>query len=463
MRHPLFKNRALLASGLFTLLIGAIIAGCGGGSGNSPAKAGGTIGGGSGGGGTAVNNFTLSPARAAPGTLVTLQGVSLGAGDDVTVKFGAEEAVIHTRGANSTVMVPPFLNASNNAVAPGAPVAVTIRINGGASQTASGTFTVLPLPAAPNETRALAAQMTDLATALDNISTNLLAPLADSGGLDPTIAAHGAALAAGASYLASGADNPDSVAAILNGTAPVLEGKKLPTDLIGAMLAQADAGKDMEDFGAGLWAIEQQVVPEALQNTGTQNRLQSSSQNLYNIPENGTGNIAKLKKSQYNLLPNAKKIVLAIRFQKFLANYAEGLGNAKLLFNDTNDKIAEVLTTIAGKVPGPIGLGAKAIVTLYSSAKISGQVALGFAAFMPKGVSEFYIRLAGTKRGNGDPVYIKIRMQLSTRFSRRRSRASTRLTKPKPAWIRPGCRRRAPSPRRPARTPNSKLTTPNRT
>lgn len=413
-----FKVRALWASGaLSALLLGAFITGCGGGSGNSPlnpggntgGNIGGTIGGttggttGGNGGPSAISNFTVSPNRAAPGALVQLRGVRLNDSDDVTVKFGDNETLIHARGSDAQVYVPPFLDASNRAVAPAAPLSVTVSINGSAPKAATGTFTVLPLPAAPNTARAVAAQITDTAAALDNLSTNLLTPLAQESALDPTVAAHGAALAAGATYLSGGANNPNSVAAILGGTAPVLGGKPLPKELLDSMLAQAETGRDVEKFGDAMLTIVREVAPAALRNTGTQTRLQSGSQNLFVPHEGNETSLRKLSKADYKILPNAIKIILAIRFQRFLASYGEGLGSADAPFNDTNEKIVKVVGAIADKVKG--GVLGPAIVTLYTSAKISGKLALGFAGFMPNGISEFYVRLGGTKRSNGDPVY----------------------------------------------------------
>lgn len=395
----------LWASGaLSAILLGAFITGCGGGSDRSPLQPGGGSGGNS--GPSTINNFTVAPNRAAPGALVTLRGVRLNDSDEVTIKFGDNETLVHARGNDSQVYVPPFLDASNRVATPAAPLAVTVSINGGAPKAAAGTFTVLPLPAAPNAARALATQMTDTATALDNLSTNLLTPLAQQGALAPTVAAHGVALATGMSYLSGGAGNPNSVAAILSGTAPVLEGKPLPKELLDSMLAQADAGRDMEQFGDGLLALVREVAPQALQSSGTQARLKSGSQNLFIPPEGDASSLRKLSKADYKILPNAIKIIVAIRFQRFLASYGEGLGSADKLFNDTNDKIVEVLGQVADKVKGGVvGGGARVITTLYTSAKISGKIALGFAGFMPNGISEFYVRLGGTKRGNGDPVY----------------------------------------------------------
>ncbi len=398
--RSIHKSRALWASSALVVLIGGIIAGCGGGSRSSS-------GGGSGGGTTVINNFTLSPARAAPGAVVALQGVSLGAGDTISVKFGAEEAVVRARGAESQVYVPLSLDASNQAVAPTAPVPVTISVNGGAPRAATGPFTILPLPASPGTARALAGQFTDLSGALENISTNLLTPLAQSGGFDPKVAAQAQAMAAQSKFLTNGADNPNSIAAILAGTAPVWEGKPLPTGLVDSMLAQAEAGRDMEQFGAGLLAIVREVAPEALTASGTQARLVSGSQNIYSPPEGNESSLRNAAGANYKILPNAKKIILALKFQRFLASYGEGLGEADLLFNDTTEKFIEILGKVSDKVKGGVvGVGARAIVTLYTSAKVSGKLALGFAGLIPDGISEFYVRLGGTKRGDGDPPYI---------------------------------------------------------
>lgn len=406
MRH-IFQNRTnkLLASGaLCALFLGAIIAGCGGGSGNSPLNGNGGSGGNS---GTSIGNFTVSPARAAPGAIVTLQGANLGANDDITIKFGGEEAIIRARGANAKVYVPLSLDAANRAVTPAAPVAVTIAVGSGAPKAATAPFTITPLPAAPGAARALAGQMTDLAGTLDNLSTNLLAPLAQSGGFDRRTAAQAQAMANQAKFLAGGAGNPNSVAAILAGTAPVWGGKPLPQGLVDSMLAQAEAGREMEKFGAGLVAIIREVAPEALQNSGTQARLVSGSQPIYSPPEGNESSLRSLSNAKYKILPNAKKVILMLKFQRYLANYGEGLGDADLLFNDTTEKFVEILGTIADKVKGGVvGVGARAIITLYTSAQLSGKFALGFAGLIPDGVSEFYVRLGGTKCGDGDPPYV---------------------------------------------------------
>ncbi|HLJ57550.1 MAG TPA: hypothetical protein VKT77_21115, partial [Chthonomonadaceae bacterium] len=135
-------------------LSAALAAGCGGGGGGAGAGA-----------GASTGPFTVTPSRAAPGSIVTLTGFQAGTGAAPSVMFGAMPAIIHQQGPSGLqVLVPAFLNAGVTAVAtPAAPVAVTVQ-SGTATHAATNAFTVLDLPPAPGTTMALVADMAGMAS-----------------------------------------------------------------------------------------------------------------------------------------------------------------------------------------------------------------------------------------------------------------------------------------------------------
>ena len=108
---------ALTACAASAGLAVAGLQGCGGGNVTGPGNYTG--------GGVSITAFTVSPTSGKPGQTVTLKGLKLDDSTPVTIKFGAQEAVITQRGSGDTqVMVPVFLN--NGAIkTPAAPLAVT--------------------------------------------------------------------------------------------------------------------------------------------------------------------------------------------------------------------------------------------------------------------------------------------------------------------------------------------------
>ena len=378
----------------------AILQGCGGGGGSGLLSGGSGSGGGNGGGnggGTVVNNFTVSPASAMPGTVVTLSGVRLNGTDPVTVSFGGVATAIKSRSGNAQVVVPVFLNKGGTAIQmPSGPVKVSVRIGGGAAKDSTNSFTVKALPAAPGTAVELVAQMKGFSAFLGDTAVNGMLPLTT--GADAVLnrgqVVQAIALASAAQKLLSGADNPDSLLALVNGTAPLAGGAKLPKPVLDSVLAQSGALTNLKTLATRFAAIVDAVEPAAL-TAGNGLRSGRVGPRIIN-QEFDFG--PKAPKIDWTKLTPAQRIVVLIQNARLLQSSNDALG----FIDNFNTNYISVVAAVADAVPLPQFQGvAKLIQTESLIVAVVSKLHTAFTSLVPSKLTQFYIVVSGTNRQVG--------------------------------------------------------------
>lgn len=365
-------------------LAALLLPGCGGGGGESSAN---------------IQPFTVTPSRGAPGTMVTLTGLSLPSSVIPTIMFGNQPAIIHHQDASGLqVLVPAFFQAGTTAIMqPGAPVPVTAQV-GNITRPASNTFTVDALPLAPGTAAVLAQSMGDTASFFQDLAQNgLFAALDDGSGavapLDRAGAIQAAAFASAVADVWAGPTNPNCFLNVLNGTAPLNNGAKFPMDVVDALLAQGPAGGLLSDFAQTIHDAIYAIAPDAIV---TKSAGRSASRGApFSF---GSFSI------DWTKMAKAQAIIVTLQVQAFLAQAANS-NSANLLsaIYGVGMTIIKLVAAVTQPELLPL-LEATDIVMAVGSALLSN-----ISVAMPGKISGVWVVVNNVKRfTNGPPVNIAL-------------------------------------------------------
>lgn len=411
-----------------------IITGCNGGSS-----------GGAGGGagvGPVISPFTITPDRAAPGAIVRLSGVGVPGGTDLVVDFNGVPAQRIRRGTGYIdVMVPLFTNGTDAPVTPAGPVAVKVTAVGRSAVTASNAFYALDLPAAPGRVANSLKQLEEIVNFFE-----FLADASAPGDLAPnsnTIEGENAIFARlmAETLRQQLLTGPDSLKAILTGTAPSLEGTPFPPAVLDSMFRQAGVLDDLAAFAIDL---RNNIMASAAPVSAARVRRPVN----YDLGGKFTANEAVLialedSKQQLRAVSTAEEIVALITAQRSFAAFESGIGEVLDLADDIEESVDKAKEFVAKsrlsaafkKIEAIIssnatlkrfvdktsqkfkdlsqkyGKNIKAIVrpiaVIRTIALVSTRIAFGFAAALPNRVADFYIRLGpnAPRLKEGSPPY----------------------------------------------------------
>jgi hypothetical protein len=367
----------------------ALLAGCGGGGG---------------GGGSTVNAFSVTPTRGAPGSIVTLTGVNVTPESGASVLMGGQPAVIHAwLPAGLQVFVPAKVNPTTFApVTPTAPMPVTVQIGTGTIVTSSNMYTVTDLPPAPGTTAALATEMHAMSAFFQDFLQNGFIPAFGANpGLNTPGLVQGAAFAGAVQDLIDGPDNPNSLQKILAGTAPLLNGAKIPLDLMDSLLAQGPAQALFSDFAQTVVGAIRDIAPDAV----VTRRVDRSSRDW--IPTSFSA-----FKVIWNGVNKAKMVVITIQLQKFLAKYANSNDStlAQLAYGAGMQMATAIALAVAPELVAALALTDFAI-------NVGMKLLAVMSTVLPAVITDLYVEVNGVERRVGDKsVDIKLGLETPLRF-----------------------------------------------
>lgn len=188
--------------------------------------------------------LTLNPGEGAPGQAIALEGLTLSADQPFEVTVGGRPAAAQRLDdGRLQVRVPIYMDQGDWPTPPSATQAVEVRRNGRIIATSRTGLRVTDLPRAPGTTAKVQRSLEAITAAYERIFESLPAD-------DEQERAHRRALLAVLRGLVSDGDR--SLAAVLTGTSPMLEGTKPDLELIDALLASGGVAAQLEAFAGAL-------------------------------------------------------------------------------------------------------------------------------------------------------------------------------------------------------------------
>lgn len=357
--------------------------------------------------------LTITPTRAAPGAIVTIGGIgAVPDGGTIDVRFGEVPGTViglAVDGSGLQVVVPPFLKRGSvgderfRHVPPPGPVPITVTVldaNGTHMSTAAAgqaLFTVDALPASPGAAAATIASTVAFVETISGLFTGGLLSVAndiDPENTDPTLrygALQGAALLGSLSDLLNGPNNPNSLAAILQGTAPVLGGVTPSpgfTSLVDSMAAQNGMTQRMQTLVSDIGDIVRQVAPEALV---TRSEVGGSRQ---------IGTIIALNIAWNTMSPIARYVTAMYVQQKISAfTNSNGLAAGELVIAIVTPLVSALAVGALASGPGIVTEPVIDVVlaALYAEGIATKMLSL-VASLMPSKVADFFVLVNNTGR-----------------------------------------------------------------
>ena len=411
------------AATMLSLPLTALLGGCGSGGGGG----GGNGGGGGGGGNPDVAPFTVTPDRAAPGTMVTLTGAMVRPDQTVTIRFGD----VLTRvfgyirdGATDgvRVLVPPFLNAGGQHVDPGAPVTITVQVEGYAARAANNAFTVLPLPPAPGASAAVATELAAFGDFLGDFTENMIRQISFEDGPRPpypstnefhpctALIQHSRAI----QYLIDGGgqSNPYSLVALLTKQSPITADLPVSQDTLDSLIAQGPAAAILQELARNSLGALEALSPGIISVTASRSR--EGSQDFDNFSK------AEVNWTKLEPVEAVKNMINLMQWANWLTNLGTFTSGFELA-TAIGMPVAQTLSVGVGP------LGAVAYAGLDIALFVEGLVSklLGaYAAYLPSKVNDFYVEVNGQNRHSGDPsVDIPLRLETPLRMMLRAASA----------------------------------------
>jgi PKD repeat protein len=206
-----------------------------------------------------LRSLTVTPLSGPPGTVLTITGLQPTPEqmDNLELWVGDQPApvIVNEDGSLSTA-IPLFLGPDNWPEPPAEPQTVEVRRSGQVLGISADGVTVAELPRAPGTTQEVQTALAQIATAYEDLLAMI--PVASE---EETLFRE----AVMAMFNGLVSDGENSLQAVLNGTAPMLEGMAVDTELIDAVLASSGAAAYLHEYANAFQGTTQaQLETQAL-------------------------------------------------------------------------------------------------------------------------------------------------------------------------------------------------------